>query len=78
MIYNDDHSDCDQDEEERAHAGAIGVSGEVLRLQAGYSHEVILHATAQGVTRTLDTWGGIMRRAINTSKVAEYYCKKSN
>ena len=48
-----------------------GVSGEVLQVPAGYSHETILHATAKGVTRTLDTWGGMMRRAFNTSKVVD-------
>jgi hypothetical protein len=48
-----------------------GVAGEVEEVPAGYSHETILHATAQGVTRTLDQWGGLMRRAHNTTKVAD-------
>jgi hypothetical protein len=48
-----------------------GVAGEVTEVPAGYTHETILHATAQGVSRTLDRWGGLMRKAHNTSKVPD-------
>jgi hypothetical protein len=48
-----------------------GVSGEVTKVPAGFTHETILHATGLGITTTIEEWGFLMREAYNTTKVAD-------